>query len=271
LNEGNTYPETVPASAAGQPLLDFLVDRYAHSTREAWTSHCRAGRLRLNGTPATADCLLREGQRLEYHRPPWREPAAPRWLWTLFADEHAVVLCKPSGLPTLPSELYHDSTVLSLLRRGGEPVPSPVHRLGVGTSGLLLCAASALGRRALSVALQERRVSKTYRALVQGLVAGETLDIDCPIGPVPHAAAFGGSCGEVCAARPEGGAGCKAARSHLRVVRRDASAAGGAGATLVEVRIPTGRPHQIRIHTAYAGHPLVGDPLYCRGGLPRGG
>ena len=120
LNEGNTYPETVPASAAGQPLLDFLVDRYAHSTREAWTSHCRAGRLRLNGTPATADCLLREGQRLEYHRPPWREPAAPRWLWTLFADEHAVVLCKPSGLPTLPSELYHDSTVLSLLRRGGE-------------------------------------------------------------------------------------------------------------------------------------------------------
>ena len=51
-----------------------------------------------------------------------------------------------------------------------------------------------------------------------------TMDIECPIGPVAHAAAFGGSCGEVCAARPEGGPGCKAARSHLRVVRRDAAA-----------------------------------------------
>ena len=150
--------------------------------------------------------------------------ALPSELW--YQDSTVCSLCVFVGgavrvLPpqVLPSELYHDSTVLSLLRRGGEPVPSPVHRLGVGTSGLLLCAASALGRRALSVALQERRVSKTYRALVQGLVAGETLDIDCPIGPVPHAAAFGGSCGEVCAARPEGGAGCKAARSHLAILQ----------------------------------------------------
>ena len=62
-------------------------------------------------------------------------------------------------------------------------------------------------------------MTKTYRALVQGLVSAETMDIECPIGPVAHAAAFGGSCGEVCAARPEGGPGCKAARSHLRVVR----------------------------------------------------
>ena len=69
----------------------------------------------------------------------------------------------------------------------------------------------------LSMALQERRVAKTYRALVQGLVAQEIVEIDCPIGPVPHAARYGGSCSEVAAARPEGGAGAKTARrsTHL--------------------------------------------------------
>ena len=97
LNDGNVYAETVPAAASGQLLLDFLACRYTHSSREAWSAHGEAGRLRLDAAPASTNTVLRAGQLLEYHRPPWREPSAPRWLWTLFADEHVLVLLKPSG------------------------------------------------------------------------------------------------------------------------------------------------------------------------------
>ena len=263
LNSGRVYPADVGADAVGEPLVDFLASRYSHTSRDAWAEHCTAGRVSIGGQTAASDAVLRMGDRVEYHRPPWREPVAPRWLWSLHRDEHVLVLCKPSGLPVLPSEMFYESTVLSLLRRQHREI-QPVHRLGVGTSGVLLCARSALARRSLAMALEARQMKKTYRALVQGLVGPDELTVDCPIGPVRHAS-LSGSCQTIHAARPEGGAGAKAATSHLRVVARDAAR----GTSLLEVTIPTGRPHQIRIHTAVAGHPLVGDPLYAAGGLPR--
>ena len=102
LNDGNVYAETVPAAASGQLLLDFLSYRYTHSSREAWSAHGKAGRICLDAVPVSPDTVLRAGQLLEYHRPPWREPPAPRWLWPLLDDEHVLVLLKPSGLPVLP-------------------------------------------------------------------------------------------------------------------------------------------------------------------------
>jgi 23S rRNA pseudouridine1911/1915/1917 synthase len=97
-------------------------------------------------------------------------------------------------------------------------------------------------------------VEKTYRALVCGTPEEEAFTVDTPIGPVPHP-----RLGHVHAASQTG----KPSLSHVRrlAVRK--------GAALVEVSIPTGRPHQIRIHLAAAGHPLVGDPLYAPGGVPR--
>ena len=102
LNDGNVYAETVPAAASGQLLLDFLSCRYTHSSREAWSAHGKAGRICLDAVPVSPDTVLRAGQLLEYHRPPWREPPAPRWLWPLLDDKHVLVLLKPSGLPVLP-------------------------------------------------------------------------------------------------------------------------------------------------------------------------
>jgi 23S rRNA pseudouridine1911/1915/1917 synthase len=108
-------------------------------------------------------------------------------------------------------------------------------------------------RRAVPKEWRDGRVEKVYRALVTGVPRERVLVVNAPIGPVPHPLL-----GRVHAASPQG----KPSVSHVEVLesRSDRS--------VVEVRISTGRPHQIRIHLAAAGHPLVGDPLYVAGGVP---
>ena len=128
-----------------------------------------------------------------------------------------------------------------------------MHRLGRGTSGAVLFARDAAGRAALQEAFRTHRIAKRYRALCTGRPEAETFPVEVPIGPVPHP-----TLGTVHAASPAG----KPARSRVTVLERRPDAA------LVAVDIDTGKPHQIRIHLAAAGHPLVGDPLYGTGGTP---
>lgn len=318
LNSGRTYVHHVRRHESGRTLLEVLSDAYRHSSASEWQAHAEAGRVHVEGCVSDGTATVGEGQRIEYHRQPWREPPAPMSaLSTLHEDSALLALNKPPGLPVLPSEVYWDNTVVAALRTAHEKgtassdVPHPVHRLGVGTSGVLLCAIGAPARAALSRAFEGRSIHKTYRTLVTGLArrpkrkhgdddagdevasadtpkahrhvsapssssadstedggaaeggaaeGGATFEITCPIGPVPHCS-WGGT---VHGARPDGGTGAKPARSIVRVLRRDAAR----GRSLVEVQIPTGRPHQIRIHMAYAGHPLVDDPLYAAGGVP---
>jgi 23S rRNA pseudouridine1911/1915/1917 synthase len=140
--------------------------------------------------------------------------------------------------------------LLALIRRE-YPGASPLHRLGRHTSGLVVFAKTRAAASRLARAWRDRDVKKTYRALGLGSTRTEMFVIDVPIGPVPHPLL-----GTVQAAR-EGG---KPSHSVAVVLeqRRDQ--------TLFRVDITTGRPHQIRIHMAYAGHPLIGDPLYETGG-----
>ena len=128
-----------------------------------------------------------------------------------------------------------------------------MHRLGRGTSGLLLFARTEAARRALAAEWRAGRVLKEYRALVSGVPRRSRFAVDVPIGLVPHP-----RLGRVHAAVAAG----KPALSQVELL------ATRGGQALVSVRIPTGRPHQIRIHLAAAGHPLVGDPLYVKGGVP---
>jgi 23S rRNA pseudouridine1911/1915/1917 synthase len=106
--------------------------------------------------------------------------------------------------------------------------------------------------------MYERRIRKVYLTLASGTGMPDTFTVDAPIGPVPYRRPA-----TVHAYRPNG----RPSISHVRVVRRLPEE----NATLLEVTIPTGRPHQIRIHLSYAGFPLVGDPLYQSGGIPRAG
>jgi 23S rRNA pseudouridine1911/1915/1917 synthase len=252
VNAGFEYREEVGPEAAGRTVLAWLVRRYPHSTEAAWRERIATGEVRLNGEVALAMDVLRPGQSLVWRRPPWEEPVVPLGFAILHRDEHLLAVAKPRGLPSVPNGGFLEHTLLFRVRRL-HPETVPMHRLGRGTSGLVLFARTDGARRAVAAEWRAGRVEKEYRALVRGVPAVESFTVETPIGLVPHP-----RLGQVHAASAAG----KPAVSHVRVLaRRD-------GAALVAVTIPTGRPHQIRIHLAAAGHPLVGDPLYVEGGAP---
>jgi 23S rRNA pseudouridine1911/1915/1917 synthase len=239
----------------GVSILAFYAGHYPHSTEEGWREHILAGRITCNGKPATPDEILVRGDLLVYSRPAWEEPMAPPYFGILYEDEDVLVLDKPSGLPVLPGGGFLENTLLHLARGRFGPACSPLHRLGRGTSGAILFTRNEPSARFLTKAMVERRILKVYLAKASGLVSPDSFTVDAPIGPVPD-----GKGGTVNAYSPTG----RVAISHVRVLRHIPDE----NASILEVTIPTGRPHQIRIHLAYAGYPLVGDPLFGPGGIP---
>ena len=255
VNKGFTYTETIGRRGEGRRLLEYLSRRYAHTPEPAWRDRIEGGLVLVDGRQGYSPEILCAGQIVTWSRPPWEEPAAPLVYAVLFEDEDLLAVAKPSGLPTLPGAGYLENTLLALVRQR-TPGASPVHRLGRGTSGVVLFARTRAAMRAISEVWREHRVTKIYRALATGKPGLDEFVVETPIGPVSHPAL-----GVVYAASPDG----KPARSFVSVIERRA------GSSLVEVRIETGRPHQIRIHMAASGHPLVGDPLYVAGGGIREG
>ena len=262
MNHGWTYRDRILAAADGSTVLAYYARRYAHSTAAEWRTRLVEGRITRNGRPAAAADALAAGDLLAWRRPPWEEPPVPRAFTVLYEDADLLAVDKPAGLPVLPGGGYVEHTLLHLLRlrTPGTP-PVPLHRLGRGTSGVILFARSACARSGLAAAFRDATarasgtVEKRYRALT-GPVPDlpDTVDIRTSIGPLPHPAL-----GTVHAASPTG----KPAYSRCRILRR------GDRDTLWEIDLVTGRPHQIRIHLAAVGCPLLGDPLYAPGGLPR--
>jgi 23S rRNA pseudouridine1911/1915/1917 synthase len=256
LNKGYHYPDRVSAEDEGLTMAAFYALRYPHSTEAEWRRRIGDGDVMRNGLPAAPDDTLRRGDVLVYFRRPWEEPDAPTDFATLSEDEDVLALSKPSGLPVLPGGFFLENTLLRLVRRRYGQSCSPLHRLGRGTSGAILFTRNRDAARALAKAMFERRVLKVYLALASGATMPDAFSVDAPIGPVPHTLPA-----TINAYRPDG----RPSTSHVRVLRRFPERS----ASLVEVTIPTGRPHQIRIHLSFAGFPLVGDPLYRTGGLPR--
>lgn len=253
LNRGYAYRTQVQAGAAGRTLCAHLALAHTHSDAATWQARCDAGEVTLDGAVAQGGEVLRAGQDVVWHRPPWDEPDVPTDIVVVHEDDAVLAVTKPSGLPTAPAGGFLDHTLLAMVQaRFG--AAHPVHRLGRFTSGLVLFARDAHAAAALGRAWQEHDVRKDYRALVTGSPPWTTQEITLPIGPVPHP-----RLGSVHAASATG----RAAHSVATVVERRGET------TLLEVRITTGRPHQIRIHLAAAGHPLTGDPLYAVGGGPR--
>jgi 23S rRNA pseudouridine1911/1915/1917 synthase len=277
FNDGWAYHDRITALSQAS---DYYTARYPHSDQAAWRQRLAAGEIWCNGQQLWADGTLQAGDRLVWHRPPWQEAAVPVLPSPLFDDGDLVVFNKPSGLPVLPAGGFVRHTLLGQLEATADAAlgaPRPVHRLGRFTSGLLVCARTAGARGWLSAQLREStqaqaapRCRKVYRALLSPPLADspllslatepglEPLLIDTPIGRRPHP-----RLGLIwCAADPADPQALPS-QSRVRLLGQ------GAEGWLVEVAISSGRPHQIRIHAAAAGAPLLGDPLYLPGGLAR--
>ncbi|XP_076896374.1 RNA pseudouridine synthase 5-like [Bidens hawaiensis] len=245
----------------------------------SWLQRIENGQITVNGTVITdPSIVLSTGTELVYHRRPWKEPYAPYLLEVLFEDDHLIALNKPSGLQVLPGGLFQQRTVLTQLQwriKNQELCPVPVHRLGRGTSGILLCAKTKVAKTRLAALFADSltkslcgrkvnnevnkvgKMSKIYRALASGIISEDEVVIDEPIGTVKYPGVAKG----LYVASPSG----KPALSKVHVLKRDIEN----NLTVVQVEIQSGRPHQIRIHLAFIGHPLIGDPLYLTGGKPQ--
>jgi 23S rRNA pseudouridine1911/1915/1917 synthase len=174
-------------------------------------------------------------------------------LETVYEDEDLVVIDKPAGMVVHPAPGHSSGTLVhALLGRGGSwsvaggaARPGIVHRLDKGTSGLIVVARNDVSHRALSAQLGDRTLSRTYLAIVRGLLKDDAGELEGPIGRHPKERK-----------RMAVVSGGRYARTRYQVVERRG------GHTLVRCDLDTGRTHQIRVHLAALGHPVAGDDEY---------
>ena len=237
--------------------LDAFLSADGALTRSQAARLIAEGRVRVNGRPAAKSARLSGGETVTVDVPAPRETALTPQdipLDVVYEDDVVVVVNKPTGLVVHPAPGHPDGTLVNALLHhcgdslsgiGGEKRPGIVHRIDRDTSGLIIAAKNDAAHLALSAQLKDHSLSRTYECLVNGNMKQDSGTVDAPIDRNP-------SDRKKMAVVPTG----RRAVTHWEVVARYP------GVTHLRCRLETGRTHQIRVHMAYIGHPILGDTVY---------
>jgi 23S rRNA pseudouridine1911/1915/1917 synthase len=251
----------VPNQMAGIRLDAFVVRVRPELSRARIQRLIAQGRVLVGGRARKAAHRVRAGEKVQVSVPPESPPehlvAEDIPLEVIYEDEDLIVVNKPRGLVVHPGAGRRSGTLVNALLAharisAGEALrPGIVHRLDKDTSGLMVVARNEEAFAALSRMVRAREVERIYLALVWGDLGKDRFTIEAPIGRHP-------SQRKRMAALPDrlGRPGVRAAVTEVTARRRFGPA------TLVQARLVTGRTHQIRVHMAHIGHPLIGDPVY---------
>ena len=237
--------------------LDAFLSADGALTRSQAARLIAEGRVRVNGKPAAKSARLSGGETVTVDVPQLRETAlSPQDipLDVVYEDDDVIVVNKPTGLVVHPAPGHPDGTLVNALLHhcgdslsgiGGEKRPGIVHRIDRDTSGLIIAAKNDAAHLALSAQLKDHSLSRTYECLVTGNMKQDSGTVDAPIGR-------SSADRKKMAVVPTG----RRAVTHWEVVARYP------GVTHLRCRLETGRTHQIRVHMAYIGHPILGDTVY---------
>lgn len=247
---------TATTEQAGLRLDAFLAQDGALSRSQA--AHLIAsGHVRVDGRQAAKSCRLAGGERVSVDVPEVRDTAVTAQdipLDVVYEDGDVIVVNKPKGLVVHPAPGHPDGTLVNALLHhcgdslsgiGGEKRPGIVHRIDRDTSGLIIAAKNDAAHAALSAQLSDHSLSRTYECLVSGNMRQDSGTVDAPIG---RSSSDRKKMAVV--------AGGRRAVTHWEVVARYP------GVTHLRCRLETGRTHQIRVHMAHIGHPILGDTVY---------
>jgi 23S rRNA pseudouridine1911/1915/1917 synthase len=252
------------ADAAGARVDRWLAASLPELSRVRLKALIDAGAVRVDGRATKASHRLRGGERLEADIPPPPPETLvpePIPLLVVLEDDHLLVVDKPAGMVTHPGAGQPAGTLAAaalahapgMAGVGGPRRPGIVHRLDKGTSGLIVLAKSAAAYASLTAQLARRTVSRGYLCLVWGIPRRDAGVVDAPIARDPRS--------RVRMAMAPPGKG-KGAVTRYQVLERFRLASGGVA--YLECQLGTGRTHQIRVHLASLGHPLIGDHTYDR-------